>query len=832
MPRALPAPSHSLWCNAGSHVDRHALPPRRAGIRRRPRRRRSPPRAPPASALLVLPAVEVAHFDARARAGARPWAGLCAGHPPAVSSTGPTTTDLDRLRQALAERARRPAPGGGRRDRPRPLRARVWTASAQEHFYRAQLEAGARRRAAGDPACAALGRRACWPGCAASRWRAASHTPSTAARVQAMAFVERGFRLGFGGAMTFERALQIRRAGARAAGRRAGAGDRRPGHPAAVALPQRGRARGRRHARNAPAELPRIGAVLAALRGWTPAQTAAHDQRQCPGGPAAPGRRAGGSQRMNPAPPARLLGLPPVIARGTRLVVLGSFPGVASLQAGQYYAHPRNQFWPILSALWGVDLRALPYRQRLRRLRAAWLGPVGRLRRLPARGQPGQRDRGRRAERPGRACAAARRACAAWRTTAANRRVRCASRRPWACRSGGCRRPARPMPAGPSSASCAAWRAAFRRGGSRCPGLSRRRCRSRCPSTTACATCTWARPGCRARCAIAPAAAWSCSSTCSACWPACCGWPSAALGQGRAVQLGLGAGAITRFTLKALRMPTTVVELNPMVIDVCRQLVPPAARATPQLEVVRADAGAWLRAGRAGQRHAAAGRPVRPRGRRAGARRRRPSMPTAGACSADGGVMSVNLFGRDASFERSAARIAAVFGARAGLAPARRRAKATPSCVAARGAGRAGARRRWRARGYHRGTFRQPGPAGAQVAAHGAALRARRAASPACPHERPATATQPRRRAADAPQAALDWRALLRLAARRRPDRRRRRRSAWRSASAPATRACTRWCAWAAPACSARQRQVAGHRGADRMAGRPLPACPTCASTR
>jgi hypothetical protein len=41
-----------------------------------------------------------------------------------------------------------------------------------------------------------------------------------------------------------------------------------------------------------------------------------------------------------------LEGLPPVLSPHTRLVVLGSFPGVASLQAGEYYAHPRNQFWP------------------------------------------------------------------------------------------------------------------------------------------------------------------------------------------------------------------------------------------------------------------------------------------------------------------------------------------------------------------------------------------------------------------------------------------------------------------------------------------------------
>jgi hypoxanthine-DNA glycosylase len=70
----------------------------------------------------------------------------------------------------------------------------------------------------------------------------------------------------------------------------------------------------------------------------------------------------------------RLVGLPPVIARGTRLVVLGSFPGMASLQAGQYYAHPRNHFWPIVGALLGEDLVALPYARRLAVLRERGLG--------------------------------------------------------------------------------------------------------------------------------------------------------------------------------------------------------------------------------------------------------------------------------------------------------------------------------------------------------------------------------------------------------------------------------------------------------------------------
>jgi hypoxanthine-DNA glycosylase len=52
-----------------------------------------------------------------------------------------------------------------------------------------------------------------------------------------------------------------------------------------------------------------------------------------------------------PAPP-RLLGLPPIAGPGTRLLVLGSFPGAASLARQQYYAHPQNQFWRILQAIW------------------------------------------------------------------------------------------------------------------------------------------------------------------------------------------------------------------------------------------------------------------------------------------------------------------------------------------------------------------------------------------------------------------------------------------------------------------------------------------------
>ncbi len=72
--------------------------------------------------------------------------------------------------------------------------------------------------------------------------------------------------------------------------------------------------------------------------------------------------------------PPRLQGLAPVVAPHTRVLVLGSFPSAASLAAGRYYAHPRNQFWIILSRLWRTDLHAMPYDQRLDEVRRRGLG--------------------------------------------------------------------------------------------------------------------------------------------------------------------------------------------------------------------------------------------------------------------------------------------------------------------------------------------------------------------------------------------------------------------------------------------------------------------------
>lgn len=65
---------------------------------------------------------------------------------------------------------------------------------------------------------------------------------------------------------------------------------------------------------------------------------------------------------------------PPVIRSDTRLVVLGSLPGAASLAARRYYANPRNQFWRLIGAVIGRELVQLDYDERLAALLEARIG--------------------------------------------------------------------------------------------------------------------------------------------------------------------------------------------------------------------------------------------------------------------------------------------------------------------------------------------------------------------------------------------------------------------------------------------------------------------------
>jgi len=138
--------------------------------------------------------------------------------------------------------------------------------------------------------------------------------------------------------------------------------------------------------------------------------------------------------------------------------------------------------------------------------------------------------------------------------------------------------------------------------------------------------------------------------------------PSAELTRGHAVQLGLGAGSLTRFCHGVLKMDrVTAVELNPAVIAACRHGFKLPAD-DERLRVIEADAGDWV-ADPAHRGtvdvlnvdlydHEAAAPVLDSEHFYAGCR----------AVLAEGGVMTVNLFGRASSFAASAARIAAAFG--------------------------------------------------------------------------------------------------------------------------------------------------------------------------
>ncbi|GAA0643304.1 DNA-deoxyinosine glycosylase [Brevundimonas lenta] len=72
--------------------------------------------------------------------------------------------------------------------------------------------------------------------------------------------------------------------------------------------------------------------------------------------------------------PVRLSAFEPVTDARTRVLVLGSLPGAASLKAGQYYGNPQNGFWRLIGGVTGRDLVALSYPERLEALKAARVG--------------------------------------------------------------------------------------------------------------------------------------------------------------------------------------------------------------------------------------------------------------------------------------------------------------------------------------------------------------------------------------------------------------------------------------------------------------------------
>ena len=129
----------------------------------------------------------------------------------------------------------------------------------------------------------------------------------------------------------------------------------------------------------------------------------------------------------------------------------------------------------------------------------------------------------------------------------------------------------------------------------------------------------------------------------------------------RALQLGLGSAALTKFCFKKLRMDTTAIEINPQVLVVCRSWFKLPADG-PRLRVVLADAGEEIR--RADHLGAYDALQVDLYDHEAAA----PVLDSPdfyadcrNALTEDG-CLTVNLFGRDTSFERSLQSLCAAFG--------------------------------------------------------------------------------------------------------------------------------------------------------------------------
>jgi len=132
--------------------------------------------------------------------------------------------------------------------------------------------------------------------------------------------------------------------------------------------------------------------------------------------------------------------------------------------------------------------------------------------------------------------------------------------------------------------------------------------------------------------------------------------------RGRALQLGLGAAALTKFSHKLLRMDTTAIEINPQVVAVCRawfKLPPDGAR----LRVLLADAAEEIRRPEHAGRYDAVQVDLYDHEAAAPVLDSADFYADARALLSDAGCLTVNLFGRDASYARSIEALSAAFGA-------------------------------------------------------------------------------------------------------------------------------------------------------------------------
>ncbi|MCW5636643.1 MAG: TatD family hydrolase, partial [Rubrivivax sp.] len=222
--------------------------------------------------VLVLPAVRARDFEAlRGLAQAEGCAYALGLHPLYVGEAA--ADDLDRLAEALRRHRDDPrlvAVGEIGLDHFVPGLDRA----LQERFYLAQLRLA---RDAGLPVILHVRRSAdaLLAGLARFDVPGGIAHAFNGSEQQARRFAERGFRLGFGGAMTFERARQIRTLAAMLPAGVPVLETDAPDIPPWWLYTKAGeRSAGGAHGRNEPAELPRIGATLAELRGWSIAETA------------------------------------------------------------------------------------------------------------------------------------------------------------------------------------------------------------------------------------------------------------------------------------------------------------------------------------------------------------------------------------------------------------------------------------------------------------------------------------------------------------------------------------------------------------------------------